>query len=163
MRRNFVVIHSDVLEAAYEEGMDAVSFIIGHELGHIQRNHVGFFKSLLIWPASWIPLLGLAYSRSCEYTCDNIGYHLCPDGAINGILILALGKKLYKKVVTRELMSTFEKESGFAVSFDEIFSTHPALIKRIAVINQLNYSNSIKENPAFISPKIDINNKETWQ
>ncbi len=141
-RKNYVVLLSDVLDIAYEEGIDAVSFIIGHELGHIKRNHVGFLKTLLTWPASWIPLLGLAYSRACEYTSDNIGYQLCPEGAIKGALLLAAGKKLYKKVNVAEiLLSKSAHELGFDFFLAEICSSHPAIVNRIAAIDQLNKEN----------------------
>lgn len=158
--RNFVILYSDVLEVAYQEGIDAVSFIIGHELGHIKRNHLSFLRSLLTGPASWIPFLGLAYSRACEYTCDNIGYSLAPQGACNGILILTAGKTLYKKVNIAELLLNYEAEEGFSTNFAEFFSTHPQSLKRIARLNQ--FANHIfvqkesLEAHFFISPKIDV-------
>lgn len=153
--RNFVILYSTVLEAAYQEGSDAVSFIIGHELGHIKRNHVGFLKTLLIWPAKMVPFLSSAYSRACEYTCDNIGYHLCPKGAVKGMLILAAGKRLYAKINIEEAVSNFQSESGFMTSFAEAFSTHPAIIKRISVLNQLSRDNLIYDS-MFVSPKVNL-------
>lgn len=160
--RNFVVIHSDIFELAYQEGMDAVSFIIGHELGHIKRNHLDFKKSLLIFPARMLPFLGNAYSRACEYTCDNIGYSLCPQGVSQGILILAAGKKLYKKVNCNELINNFDKEPKFAINFAEMFSTHPLLIKRVKNIDQLNSENPATQDP-YISPKVDFTRSEIQQ
>ncbi len=140
-KKNYVVLYSDVLAHAYQEGKSAVEFIIGHELGHITRNHLGALKSLFLAPARMIPLLGAAYSRGCEYTCDNIGYHLAPEGAEKGILILAAGKYLYKKVNVPEMLATAKQEQGFATWLAEIFATHPHLVKRIAAINQLNQDN----------------------
>lgn len=154
-RKNFVVLHSDVLEAAYDEGIDAIAFVIGHELGHIKRNHVGFLKHLLLFPAQLIPFLGSAYSRACEYTCDNIGYSLCPQGASQGLLMLACGKKLYKKVDLGILLESFTHESDFSISFAEFFLTHPVLMRRLSNIDQLNQHNIASEKPLFISPKID--------
>jgi Zn-dependent protease with chaperone function len=136
-RRNFVVLHSDILEAAYNEGSSAVKFVIGHELGHIKRNHLGFAKSLLILPARLIPFLGFAYSRACEYTCDMIGYSLCPEGAEKGILILAAGKELYKKINTPHAVKEAASDKGFATWFAEIFSSHPHLIKRVELLYEL--------------------------
>jgi Zn-dependent protease with chaperone function len=135
--KNVVILHSDVLEAAYKEGIDAVTFIMGHELGHIVRNHVGFVKSYALLPAKFIPFLGFAYSRACEYTCDMIGYDLCPEGAEKGILLLAAGKDLYKKINVTEALSDASKEKGFSTWFAEIFSTHPHLINRVALLHSL--------------------------
>ena len=135
--RNYIIIFSEVLEAAYQEGMPVVAFIVGHELGHIKRKHVGGLKSWLIFPASFIPFLHSAYSRACEYTCDNIGYALCPEGAQKGLLILSVGKGVYKKVHIDELCLDFHESQGFATWFAEIVSTHPHLMKRIARIESL--------------------------
>ena len=137
------------------EGIDAISFIIGNELGHIKRNHVGLIKLLLIWPATWIPFLNLAYSRACEYTCDNVGYALCPQGAARGLLVLAAGKKLYNKVSINQLLCNSEYKSGFATWLAEIVSTHPPLLKRIAVINQQDQDRLVSEKSLYMSANID--------
>lgn len=141
-RKNFIVLYSDVFELAYEEGLDAVSFIIGHELGHIKRNHVGFFKLIITLPSRLILFLNSAYSRACEYTCDNIGYSLSSNGALSGLLILGAGKKLYKRVNVTSLINDAQNSSGFMSFWVEKFSSHPALIKRLAAINELNNINS---------------------
>lgn len=162
-KRDYVILNSSILELAYQEGIDAVSFIIGHELGHIKRNHMGFFKSMFLLPAKAVPFLSNAYSRACEYTCDNIGYSLCPEGALKGALILAAGKKLYNKINMNELMLNIESQKGFATTFAEVFSTHPALIKRIAVINKLDQDNLRPGTNSFVSPKVDIQQTQASQ
>jgi Zn-dependent protease with chaperone function len=83
--RNYIVIYSDLFEAAYEQNKAAVDFVLAHELGHIKRNHM--LKNLLTFPAFLVPFLGTAYSRACEYTCDSIGHALSPNGAKNGLLL----------------------------------------------------------------------------
>jgi Zn-dependent protease with chaperone function len=92
MGTDFIVLYSDVMEAAYEENMETVEFIIAHELGHIKRNHI--LKRLIVLPAMFVPFLGNAYSRACEYTCDSIGASISEDGARSGMLVLAAGTKL---------------------------------------------------------------------
>lgn len=162
VRRNYVVLYSNILEVADQEGKDAVSFIIGHELGHIKRNHTGFLKSFFLLPARLMPGLGEAYSRACEYTCDNIGYHLCPQGALKGMLVLAVGKKLYTKVNVNELLA-LKYEPTFARSCAEFFSTHPALVNRIAAIDKLNRENFTSEVNFYVSPRVDISQSEVNQ
>lgn len=154
--RNYVVLFSSVLEAAYQEGKDAVSFIIGHELGHIARGHVSLLKSYLVLPAKFLPFLGKAYSRSCEYTCDNIGYSLCPQGALSGLLILATGGHLYTKVNVKKLIETFKSESKSMIFAGELLATHPALAKRIESIYELGLADrTLEENKIFTSPKVE--------
>jgi len=133
-RTNYVVLYSSILEAAYQEGMHAVEFIIGHELGHIKRKHVYSIKSFLIAPARFVPFLSAAYSRACEYTCDRIGYTLCPQGAVPGMIILLSGSSLYKKVDVSQLLRNAESERGFLTWFVEIFSSHPLSYKRIKAL-----------------------------
>jgi hypothetical protein len=87
--RDFVILYSDVLALALEQGEAAVSFIVGHELAHVWRGHLK--HRWLTTPGRLFPYLGAAYSRACEYTCDRIGAFCQPDGAITGLLVLAAG------------------------------------------------------------------------
>ncbi len=130
MGKNYIVIYSDVLEEAYEKNLPSVEFIIGHELGHIKRKHVQ--KRLFLFPSFIIPFLNQAYSRACEYTCDNIGASLSPDGVVNGLVLLSSGKKLYSRVDAKNFVEQGETHRGFWVWFAEKISTHPNLTKRIA-------------------------------
>lgn len=50
--RNYVVLYSDILETAFEEGNKAIEFIIAHELGHIKRKHMT--KNLLLFPSAFV-------------------------------------------------------------------------------------------------------------
>lgn len=153
-RRNCIVLYADVLELAYKQGIEAVSFIIGHELGHIKRGHVSFMRKVLTWPARLIPFLGNAYSRACEYTCDSIGYSLCPTGAMKGLLVLAAGKRLYQQVNVNELLVHTKDAAGFDFWLVQLFSTHPALIKRVAAIDKL-CKDDMTQVDHFVSPKIN--------
>lgn len=134
MGNNYIVINSDVVEAA-EQDKHILSFIIGHELGHIKRNHM--IKNLLLFPSWIVPFLGAAYSRACEYTCDSIGCSLSPIGADNGLLLLAAGKTVYKKVNAKEYISQQYNESGFWTWFAEKVSSHPNLTKRLASVTEI--------------------------
>lgn len=132
LSRNFVIMFSDVLEIGYKEGDKVVEFILGHELVHIYRKHVQHRMFLL--PGMFTPFLGKAYSRACEYTCDKISAHLQPAGAVQGLLVLAAGKELYKKVNPLEFVAQAQNESGFWTWLAEIFSTHPSLFNRVSEV-----------------------------
>lgn len=127
--RNYIVIYSEIFELAYEQGQDALEFVIGHELGHIKRNHIT--KSLYLFPSAIIPFLSSAYSRACEYTCDNIGKALNSNGAKDGLMILAAGKKLYNKVNVEDFIHEEKQENSFWKWFSERVSSHPNLPKRV--------------------------------
>lgn len=90
--RNFVILNSDVLALATQKGEKAVSFVLGHELGHVRRHHMTV--RTFLYPAMVFPFLAGAYSRACEYTCDRFGHALEPEGGVDGLLILAAGRDL---------------------------------------------------------------------
>lgn len=130
--RDFVVIYSDVLALAEERGEPAVGFIVAHELAHVARGHLR--HRWLTMPGRLVPYLGAAYSRACEYTCDRFGAHCQPDGGVEGLLVLAAGRELYRKVDAREYARQVETEAGFWVRRAELMSTHPHLPKRVAAL-----------------------------
>lgn len=131
--RNFVILYSDVLALATQKGEKAVSFVVGHELGHVQRKHMT--RRALLYPAMMFPFLGGAYSRACEYTCDRFGNALEPEAGVDGLLVLAAGRDLYTQVNSGEYIKQRETETGFFVRFAEILSTHPNLPKRVAALD----------------------------
>ncbi len=128
-RKNFVVIFADVFELAYEKGEGALAFILCHELAHIKRNHVRY--QWLIEGAAIIPFLAMALSRAREYTCDRHAAYYRPDGIVDGLTVLAAGKKLYKTINVQEYINQLETDKSFWISFAEKISTHPNLPNRI--------------------------------
>lgn len=140
--KDYVVLYSDIMELAFQEGEDAVNFIIAHELAHVKRKHL----SKQIW-AFWgliLPYLNTAYSRACETTCDNIAAYFVPNNAIDGLMVLMAGKKLYKKVNVEEMLKDANNDYGFFAWLSEINSSHPALAKR--VYNVLKISETVTGN-----------------
>ncbi len=130
MGSDYIVLFSDIMEEAYEKNLETVEFITAHELGHVKRNHI--LKRLIVLPAMLVPFLGNAYSRACEYTCDSIGASLSEEGARSGMLVLAAGTKLFRKVNVDQFVLQTQTESSFWMWFSEKVSTHPHLIKRLA-------------------------------
>lgn len=135
MFKNYVVIYADILEKAYEDGIDTVTFVLAHELCHVVRRHM--LKNLLLLPALFIPFLLQAYSRGCEYTCDAFGKVMSPSGAEEGLMILAAGKKLYRRINREEYIRNAASDHSFASFLAEVVSTHPHLPKRLQEIRRL--------------------------
>jgi len=127
--QNYIVIYTEILQAAYEKSADAVAFVLAHELAHIQRGHL--IKNFFIYPAAVILPLRLAYSRACEYTCDLIGRQATSAKGVDGLVILAAGRKLGGLENIPEYVQKARDERGFWVWFAEFMSTHPNLPKRI--------------------------------
>jgi len=130
MGSDYIVLYSDLMEEAYEQNKATVDFVIAHELGHVKRQHI--LKRLIVFPSFIVPFLPYAYSRACEYTCDSIGASLSADGARTGLVVLAAGKKLYRKVNTQQFVEQMHTNRGFWYWFAEKASTHPHLVKRLS-------------------------------
>lgn len=133
---HFIVLYSDVVDAL-EERPDAINFYIGHEIGHIKRQHLRW--SALLAPAAWLPLLGAAYARAREYTCDRHGFHACDDlkSAQVGLAALAAGGKRWRQLSTSNYAAQSQQSGGFWMSFHELVGDYPWLVKRMAVVRGL--------------------------
>ncbi len=131
--RNFVVLLSDVVDAM-DTQPDGINFYMGHELGHIKRKHLTGH----IWriPILWLPLLGAAYSRAKEYTCDLHGRACCnePDSAPRALLVLAAGMQQWRHVHIGNYIAQAQENAGFWASFHELVSGYPWLNKRVAKV-----------------------------
>lgn len=134
--RDFIVLFSDVVDAL-EANPAAVNFYIGHELGHIHRKHL--IWGPLLFPAGILPLLGAAYSRAREYTCDRYGLATCdnPQDAVMGLAALAAGGKRWRTMSKDSYVAQTTATSGFWMSFHELIGDYPWLTKRLAAINAL--------------------------
>jgi Zn-dependent protease with chaperone function len=148
--RNFVVLYSDMLALATQKGEKAVSFVLGHELGHIQRKHIT--RRALLYPAMAVPFLGSAYSRACEFTCDRYGNALEPEAGVDGLLVLAAGRDLYSQVDSAEFSMQADAETGFFVHFAEVLATHPHLTKRVAALSAVRKHQRVTSHPPILRP-----------
>lgn len=131
--RDFVILLSDVVDAM-DEWPDGVNFYIGHELGHIRMGHLTGRK----WraPALWLPLLGAAYARAQESTCDLHGAVCCeqPEHAARAMAALAAGAKRWQTMNLDAYREQARESGGFWMSYHELTGSYPWLIKRIARI-----------------------------
>ncbi|MCP3129255.1 M48 family metallopeptidase [Shewanella sp. KJ2020] len=129
--RHYIVLFSSIVDAL-ESDKDALNFYIGHELGHIRRNHIG--KAPLLVFATWLPLVGAAYSRACEYTCDLHGLRCCNSlrSATNAVAVLAAGVEQWKRMNVDQYIRQTQESSGFWMSLHELNGSYPWLTKRMA-------------------------------
>ena len=137
--KNVVVLYSDFVDVSLDSNGYEIDYVIAHELAHIKRNHI--VKSLLVFPAMWIPFIGESYSRMAEYTCDRMAayYTEKPEEAINGLLVLAAGRRLYKKVNLTAYLEQYNEKKGVFVTLSELLSSHPPIPKRIHEIENFMY------------------------
>jgi Zn-dependent protease with chaperone function/type II secretory pathway pseudopilin PulG len=133
----FVVLNSDVVDAM-DKHADGVRFYIGHELGHLKMGHLN--GHLLRWPVLWLPLLGAAYSRARETTCDRHGLACSssPDGAARALAALSAGSKRWEQLDTADYVRQAGHTSGFWMSFHELTAGYRWLTKRAARVMEAN-------------------------
>ena len=141
-RRTCIVLHSSLVEAMTA---DELSFVIGHELGHIKCGH-GLYRqlgSLLVqyWDAlsSLVPVPGIGllriplliafweWYRRAEFTCDRAGF-LCVQKPEPGMTALA---KLAGKVHGFE--DEFDIES--AIRQGEVHKDVNKLVLVVSILN----------------------------
>lgn len=127
----YVVLMSDVVDAMSKHA-DGVRFYLGHELGHLRMKHLS--GHLLRWPVLWLPLLGGAYSRARESTCDRHGLACSssPEGAARALTALAAGGKRWEDLDIAAYLQQVKHTSGFWMSFHELIAGYPWLTKRTA-------------------------------
>lgn len=129
LRTEYVVLFSNTVDAL-ERKPSLVKFYIGHELGHLTRKHLTWAP--LLFPVLWLPLLGAAYSRAREYTCDRHGL-ACADStedACYAMAVLAAGERKWAEVKFTAYNRQVDETGGFWMSFHELCSDYPWLSKR---------------------------------
>lgn len=127
----YVVLMTDIVDAM-EKHEDGVSFYIGHELGHLRMKHLT--GQLLRWPVLWLPLLGAAYSRARESTCDRHGLACSssPEGAARALAALSAGVERWRALDVPAYLKQVKLSAEFWMSFHELNAGYPWLTKRIA-------------------------------
>lgn len=135
----YVVLLSDVIDAM-DRHAEGVRFYIGHELGHLRLRHLQ--GHLLRWPVLWLPLLGAAYSRAKESSCDRHGLACCgsPASAAHALAALSSGAKRWAKLDAAAYVRQSNDTGGFWMSFHELVAGYPWLSKRFARVMDANAS-----------------------
>lgn len=131
LRRYYVVVYSSVIEAL-KSRPEAVRFYFGHELAHVLRGHLSL--QWLKMPASLLPLLGAAYRRAQEYTCDlhGLAASASTSDAVAALTVLATGGGKLPQVNVPRFVAQQEASGGFWMSYHELTGDYPWLCKRVS-------------------------------
>ncbi len=145
LSRRFVILNAEILDACQDAdaargdvdgAKSTLDFVIGHELGHLALGHLSW--SWLLAPAKLVPLLGAAYSRACEYSCDACGAAVAGDleTSSRALAVLAAGGRQAGKVNLDAFVEQRHDTGGFLMAVYELNTTHPFLSKRVASLRQ---------------------------
>ncbi len=142
--QSFIVLHSALVDSLSESEL---TFVIGHETGHIQNKHVVYgtvlilltqmasaFGGFFVEPAL-LPLR--AWFRRAEITCDRAGL-LCArdvEAGTKSFMKLAVGSsRLFAEMDVEAYVEQLEESRGTIGRYLEAFATHPYLPKRIEAL-----------------------------
>lgn len=144
--RDFVVVYSDFLEALGPSSRE-MKFILGHELGHIKSRHI--LKQLFLAPGLIFPLVGPAYRRAWESSCDRHGAFAAQDvgGSVRAMLVLGGGRQHGPALNADVFASQLVEERGFFVSLHELTSTYPTLSRRVSDLLALETGAPVRQPP----------------
>lgn len=134
--RQYIMINTEVFEVAYREHQDlnALSFIIAHEISHIYYGHATLHYNLPIWFSMNFPLFGQIASRTREYSCDRLAQRLTNYDGLDAMLMLMVDRHLYKMIDKQDYVDQTLNERGFFLWLVNLISTHPIMPKRIRAL-----------------------------
>src|SRR5688500_12661630 len=141
--RDFVVVYSDFLEALGPSSPE-MQFILGHEIGHIQSRHI--VKQIFLAPGLFFPLIGPAYRRAWETSCDRFGAFAAQNVAasVRAMLVLSGGREHGRNLNAAAFAGQHRDERGFFVSLHELTSTYPTLSRRVTDLAALQDGSAVQ-------------------
>lgn len=143
--RQYILVHTEIFEVAYREHKDlnALAFILAHELSHIYYGHATLHYNLPILFSQSLPLVGSIASRTREYSCDRLAQRLTNYDGVQAIVMLMVDRHLYPMVDVQDYVDTTIKERGFWLWLVNLLASHPILPKRIRALIQWNGSGEL--------------------
>ena len=152
---SFIVLNSALVDRFTPEEL---KFVVGHECGHIQNQHVvfrtaaeflkqGLGLTVVKWATKPATVALNAWSRRGEVTCDRAGLICCGDleVATRSMLKLAVGSnRLTEEMDVEEYLQQLDDlREGFG-RFQEFFHAHPYIPKRIRALRLFAETNYYK-------------------
>ena len=134
--KRYVGINAEIVDIAYMENKDfePVYFVLAHEFAHHYFKHTSISIILLTFFGMFVPVLGSAYSRSREYSCDRLAQLLLESDCAREAMILSAGRHLYRHVDLDDYIDNARTERGFFIWFTNLIASHPIPLKRIAAL-----------------------------
>ena len=143
--RQYILIHTEIFEVAYREhkDMNALAFILAHELSHIYYGHATLHYNLPILFSGGMVLFGQIASRTREFSCDRLAQRLTNYDGVQAMVLLMVDRHLYPMIDVQDYVDTTINEHGFFLWLVNLLSSHPIMPKRIRALIQWNGSGEL--------------------
>lgn len=135
----YVVLYASLVDMMVERKQAReLKMIIAHELAHHAAGHTHFWRNLLILPAKYIPYVGMAYSRACEFTADRLAAAVVGDidASKRALLAIAIGMKTLRTDVDAFVAQEADMPQFFGF-INEVYSSHPRMTRRIMALDTM--------------------------
>lgn len=134
--KQYVELYADLIEVAYREhhDLDSIRFVIAHEMSHIKLKHAKMYYNYSILFSNMIPIFSQTASRTREYSCDRIAQKLSGTDGIDAMMVLTVGKHMYKDVDKEDYIEHCKEVKGFFVWLNNLFADHPVTTKRVVAL-----------------------------
>lgn len=139
----YIVVNAQIQEQLTDRELLT---LIGHELGHIQNNHVLYTTALhyltnaavmfVRWAVQPAVMTLQAWSRRAEITCDRAAL-LCTqdlDTALSALIKLGLGVEGAGQIDIQAYLDQLPETRRGVGRYAELFRSHPYLPKRIQAL-----------------------------
>ncbi|MDV2550940.1 M48 family metallopeptidase [Enterococcus faecalis] len=136
LHRRYVVIHSDLLDIAYNTGdFSLIRFILAHELGHHKCGHTNLWRlmlSIILKPVA----LDKSFTRTQEYTADRAGLYYAEEGALSMIYLFS-GKYMGSRVDLEEYFHSIDlHDDTIWLKLSNFLSDHPVGFRRMQTLKK---------------------------
>ena len=139
--RQYIQINSEIFEVAYREhkDMNALAFVIAHEVSHIYYGHATMHYNMPIWFSMNFPLFSAIASRTREYSCDRLAQRLTNYDGLDAMVMLMVDRHLYPMVDKQDYIDQTVKDGGgFFLWLVNLLASHPIMPKRIRALAMWN-------------------------
>jgi hypothetical protein len=129
-KRNIIVLNAEIFENQINETADIATFLIARELGRIRLGHTHWLYDWLYTGPYAIPVLSNPLQHACTLSHDRYAAWLAPD-SVRGLIAMAVGHKLYKKVDLGELLWQIRGYTTLTARLTTMTRRHPPLAIRL--------------------------------
>lgn len=137
--RQYVILYAELVDLMLsQQRVGELHMVVAHELAHHAAGHTDWKKNLLMWPAMWMPYIGGAYGRACEFTADRLGAAVVGDleAAKRALVMLAAGTTTLRTDIKAFAQQEAEIPPFFGY-INEVYATHPRMTRRVRELDDL--------------------------